>query len=306
MTDRSAPSRDEDPHGSFVGSLISLLRVHHWIKSLFILLPLPFAIAAGISPTLLELLLGVLGFSFVSSAVYIFNDIQDMDGDRSHPVKRKRALASGRVEVAVARRLGILVLVSGLIILGFTGDSAIGFHQPWILAVIYLIGNVLYSIWARSVAWLDVTFLGAFFLLRLLLGCSLVKLQANPKLLVTGFLLAIALALGKRFSELVSGVSSQYRPSLLKYRQGSLYRATLIAVCGCLIGYLWSCQTSPLFLPGRWWWSVIPAGLGLILYLDEVLRRKTCREPVAILLNSIWPRWVIPLWIGAVIWSSSG
>ena len=272
------------------------MRVQHWAKNLFVLLPLPFALSMDQVPDLLVLSLGLFGFSLLSSAVYVFNDIHDRTRDQSHPIKRLRPLAAGLVDIRGAWLVAGGSLILGLGILGFLPGAGVGGPKPWILALLYLAGNGVYTLFARSVAWLDVVFLSGFFVLRLILGCSLVLLPLNGGLLATGFSLAFALALGKRFSELSSGVPSHYRSSLLQYQEDHLRRAMGISVVFCWIGYLWSCYSMPLFVPEKWWWSGIPAGVGLYLLLDEVLVRKSGREPVEILNGARWSRYVISIW----------
>lgn len=296
-------SSNSDPNYDSWRPLLELLRIRHWIKGLFILLPLPFAVASGVDLHPENLILGILGFSLVSSSVYIFNDIQDRHRDQHHPLKCQRPIAAGVIRPMVAFWWGIVVLGIGMTILGLPGILKPYSPEPWLLALIYLGGNGIYTFWARSLAWLDALFLASFFLLRLYLGCTLSQISPSATLLSTGFLLAFSLALGKRYSELISGYDGEYRSSLNQYRQEILVKILILTVACCWGCYLWYCWTSPLISQERWWWSAIVSGFGLYKYMNETIRERSAREPVAMILESIWPRWVIPIWIILVILS---
>lgn len=80
-----------------VKSYIKLIRIKHWIKNLLIVIPAFFGTALIERDVIYQLILGFLVFSFCSSAVYIINDMNDIENDRQHPDKCKRPLASGAV-----------------------------------------------------------------------------------------------------------------------------------------------------------------------------------------------------------------
>ena len=303
LTGVSETGHDSKSRPSIIGTLIGMMRTSHWVKSLFILLPLPFAISSGGNPDPLNLILGIIGFSLLSSGVYIFNDVHDRHRDQMHPSKCHRAVAAGIIAPNLALIWGTAVSLSGLAILSTPGILLPYSPEPWVLGITYLAGNGLYSVWARSLAWLDVLFLGFFFLIRLTLGCSLAQVKASSMLLVTGFLLALTLAFGKRLSELNRGYGPEYRPSLSRYSRPALVGSLAATMVTCWITYLWYCLNSDLFHTDRWWWSAVVVGLGLLFYFRELIYKKTGRDPVEVVLKSIWPRWVIPLWAWIVLLS---
>ena len=303
LTGLSEVQGDSGRNPPLLTTLLGMLRLQHWIKGLFILLPLPFAIAAGGSVDPSNLILGVLGFSLLSSGVYIFNDIQDRRRDRIHPDKRHRAVASGRVSLKLALIWGSLVTLLGLTLLAIPGVLLPYSPEPWLLGLAYLLGNAVYSFWARSVAWVDVLFLASFFLMRLILGCSLALVSASDMLLVTGFLLALTLSLGKRFSELSRGLTPDYRPSLAGYQETSLVWTLGISIMACWFTYLWYCYRSELLSDFMGWAGSGVVGLGLLLFFYEMVYTKSGRDPVEVVLKSTWPRWVVPLWL-LTVWLS--
>lgn len=93
--------------------LLKLFRVHQYIKNLFIFAPLFFALNFD-SKSIFECIFAFFFFSLLASSVYIFNDLQDMQSDRLHPIKKMRPIASGMVSKKQAVLIGfILLLLSG-------------------------------------------------------------------------------------------------------------------------------------------------------------------------------------------------
>src|SRR5262249_12265372 len=90
--------------------LVRLARPYDWAKSVFVLLPVPFALRAGASLSLGTFALGVAAFSLVASGVYVLNDLRDVEADRAHPKKRSRPIASGAVSPGVAVVWGVALL----------------------------------------------------------------------------------------------------------------------------------------------------------------------------------------------------
>src|SRR5512140_3190482 len=83
--------------------LLAAMRPHQWVKNLFVFFPLVFAKELLDTRRALAVLAGFFAYSLLASAVYITNDLLDVDGDREHPRKRLRPIASGRVPQGLAR-----------------------------------------------------------------------------------------------------------------------------------------------------------------------------------------------------------
>lgn len=95
---------------------IRLLRIHHWIKNLF-LFAAPFFGGVIFKEDVLRMLPSTFfSFSFAASSVYIFNDIIDRDRDRLHPLKSKRPIASGTVNYKKAFFIALSLLCLSLYI----------------------------------------------------------------------------------------------------------------------------------------------------------------------------------------------
>ena len=161
--------------------LIRLARPTDWIKNVFVLIPVPFAlVAASKNPSIsvqfemVPFLLGLLGFCLVNSAVYTLNDLFDAEADRLHPKKRLRPIAARIVSTrAAAVQIGVRFTL-GLALCAATGQWA-----AVSLAVVYSGVNVAYSLGAKHVALLDVFLLSSGFVIRVLLGCVLVDAEPS-------------------------------------------------------------------------------------------------------------------------------
>src|SRR4051812_16345207 len=72
------------------------MRVHQYVKNSLVLLPVitshQFTYKA-----ILSALVAFAAFSLCASAVYVFNDLLDIDSDRQHPSKKHRPIASGAI-----------------------------------------------------------------------------------------------------------------------------------------------------------------------------------------------------------------
>lgn len=94
---------------------LKLLRVKHWIKNLIILFPLVFNAELLKLDLLEQSVLGIVMFSILSSAIYIFNDIRDVESDKRHPLKSNRPIASGSISLKQAWCIcgGLMILLLG-------------------------------------------------------------------------------------------------------------------------------------------------------------------------------------------------
>jgi 4-hydroxybenzoate polyprenyltransferase len=202
--------------------LVRALRPEQWSKNALVAAAYIFALGDR-TQTLpasapLHTLIAFLCFCFVSSAVYLFNDLQDIERDRLHPRKRFRPLAAGEI-TAVQTRLTALLLIA--IALPLAGMVA-----PSLLAVLagYLFLQVAYTLRLKHIPYLDVTALSAGFVLRTLAGAVAIPVPASPWILLCTFSLALYLALCKRRHEknAMKTYDGPTRPSLNNVSETSL------------------------------------------------------------------------------------
>ena len=178
-------------------ALLQTMRPKQWIKNVFIFGALVFDNKLFDPAYFLRTLAAFVMFCLVSSTVYIINDLGDIKKDRLHPIKRNRPLASGRLKppVAVGGVVGILVV---LLPLAFALDLSFG-----IIALVYLVNNLLYTFWLKDVVIIDVLSIAAGFVLRVGAGVAVIPTERfSPWIYVCMTLLALFLGFGKRRHEL--------------------------------------------------------------------------------------------------------
>lgn len=227
--------------------LVRLARPRDWAKSVFILLPVPFALRAGqghLDPLLFAT--GVLGFCLASSGVYAFNDVRDAAADRLHPTKRKRPVASGAVPERVALAWGAGLVLAGLALSAVTGRMA-----ELALVVVYLVLNAFYTLGAKNVPLVDVFLLASGFLIRVLVGCALIGAPPSSWLLLCTVWIALFLAFGKRRADLTRGTGAEDRPRRLGYTTGFLDHAMGIAAGIAMLAYSLYGHETGAFVAGR-------------------------------------------------------
>jgi 4-hydroxybenzoate polyprenyltransferase len=215
-----------------LADLVRLARPRHWAKNAFVLLPVPFGLAAGGQLQIASFAMGLLGFSLANSAAYAFNDAQDAEQDRAHPEKRRRPVAAGRIRPGVARAWSVLLLAAAFALVGLTGNTT-----ALVILVVYVLLNAVYSLIGKDVALLDVFILSTGFVLRVLLGCALIDVAPSNWLLLCSSALALFLSLAKRRADLARGLGSEHRPSLAGYSVAFLDQAIGISAAMTLIAY---------------------------------------------------------------------
>jgi 4-hydroxybenzoate polyprenyltransferase len=179
-------------------ALIKTMRPRQWTKNGFIFFGLIFDKQLFLPEPFFRTVLGFSLFCLISSAVYLFNDITDVEADRNHPVKKFRPIASGKLPVSVAGSVALLI-TAVTIPLGYILSP--GFA---LILATYLIINLLYSRWLKHMAILDVLILSSGFVLRVAAGITLIAPveRFSPWLYVITVLFSLYIALGKRRAEL--------------------------------------------------------------------------------------------------------
>jgi len=195
-----------------IRDLIGVVRVHQWVKNLFIFLPAFFGQELD-KDSALPLMLAFVSFSLAASAVYTFNDIIDASSDRLHKAKKNRPIASGAItNLSAFLLVGCLVLAS--LIMAYCIHTLF-----FTVCVLYLFQNVLYSIWLKNLVLVDVTIVSFGFLIRLFAGGVIVDVPVSNWMYIMTFLLAMLLALGKRRDDLLilEDEGQMVRPAIRGY-----------------------------------------------------------------------------------------
>jgi len=174
------------------------MRPKQWHKNIFIWAALIFDVKLFQAQPFLRTLLAFGLFCLISSAVYIVNDLVDVEKDRQHPSKRNRPLASGalRPGVAIVAAVTLVVICLPVALWLDRGLAAILYG--------YFLLMVAYSFWLKNIVIVDVLTIAAGFVLRVAAGVVVIEAQRfSPWIYVCMVLLALFLALGKRRQEIV-------------------------------------------------------------------------------------------------------
>lgn len=219
--------------------LLRLIRPKHWVKNLFVLAPLIFSGTFTRPMVTLLAVFGTLLFCVAASIVYIINDLSDVRRDMLHPVKRiTRPIASGAVSVTEARV--VLVVLSLLLVVGT-------FVSIPLVAVLigYILLNLLYSVWLKSIPVVDIFCVAAGFVLRVYAGARVIDVPLSSWMMVTTLSIALYLAAIKRRDEL-DAQGDGARAVLGQYSIALLDRFALMSsVCSMVFYSLFVVTTRP-------------------------------------------------------------
>ena len=221
--------------------VILSMRPRQWTKNLIIFLPLPFTInqywRLSEVPTAIRMTLESLAafavFCLLSGAVYLINDLADMEKDRQHPFKRHRPLASGRLG-----RVPAMVAVSLLLVVSLSG----AFLLNWVFGIValaYFAIMLSYSYQLKHVVLVDVLTIAVGFVLRAVAGAVAIEVPISPWLYVCTILGAVFLGLGKRRHELLllEGDAGRHRQILEEYSAQLLEQMIVLAGAATLMAY---------------------------------------------------------------------
>lgn len=275
-------------------AIFKLLRPHQWIKNAIVVAPLFFTPSAVNLKSVSAILVAVLAFCCISSAIYIVNDYLDREADRQHPKKRLRPLAAGTVSSTQALVLFIaLLVVAGL--LGTTLPLAFG-----MIALAYLANSITYSFVVKQVAILDVMSISIGFILRLFGGAMVIDVVPSSWMVVVVGLLALFLALAKRRDDLEIGLDSGHRASLKGYTKEYLDTVITVILGALLIAYL-------MFTTGEyavrkfeteWLYLTTPFVIaGVLRYLQITIIEKRSGSPTRIALQDRFLQGMVAGWI---------
>ena len=215
-------------------ALIRTMRPHQWAKNVFIFAALVFDEQLTQRDPLLRTVAGFVLLCLISSAVYILNDIADVEADRQHPTKRMRPIAAGQLSIPVA-----LVFALALAAFSLAASFALepGFGR---IVTLYFVLNLLYSFWLKHTPIIDVMIIAAGFVLRVAAGVALIEVaRFSPWLYVCTTLLALIIGFGKRRAEIVllAEGANAHRKVLGGYTIGFLDQLIVIVSASTIMAY---------------------------------------------------------------------
>ena len=265
-----------------LAGLIKTMRPRQWVKNIFVFAPLVFDVKLFNLRYLAQTVAGFVLLCLISGAVYIINDLVDIEKDRQHPKKRKRPLASGQVGASAVTIAAILIplvaLPAGFLLAPGFGAILTG----------YLLLQIAYSFWLKNVVIIDVMVIAAGFLLRVAAGVPLVDAERfSPWLYVCMTLLALLIGFGKRRQELVllKENANAHRASLQEYNLSLLDHIISIVTASTLVAYAFYTFSAPNLPSNYTMMLTIPFvlyGIFRLLYLIHVKEMGGAPEEIAL------------------------
>jgi 4-hydroxybenzoate polyprenyltransferase len=239
-------------------ALLRALRPLHWTKNVLLFAPVVLAHRTGDASAVIAAALAFVAFSLTASAMYLINDLRDVEFDRAHPGKKSRMIAAGALSPLVAMIAAAVLLLAGVAIAFRVSGELLGYLAA------YAVLSLVYSLWLKRRVFLDVLALSALWTVRVLAGGVAARVEVSDWLLALSVFLFVGLALLKRYADLGfanaapgRGYVPADRDLLRSMGVTSGYMAVLV-----LALYLTSPQVTRLYESPRLLWLVCP----LLLY----------------------------------------
>jgi 4-hydroxybenzoate polyprenyltransferase len=280
-----------------IRDIIYSLRPKQWLKNFFIFAAIVFDRQLTNSNSFTSTLLGFFIFCGLSSSVYLFNDLFDIEADRNHPTKKNRPIASGHLSKSLALIIG-LILSTGALFCAFW----LSFNF-FLICCFYLTINLVYSKWLKHIPIIDVLVIASGFVLRVGAGVTLILVERfSPWLYVVTTLFALFIGFGKRRAELslLAESANQHRTVFEGYTLDYLDQLITIVSCATIIGYSLYTFSAP-NLPDNhtMMLTILFVLYGIFRYLYLIKVKKSGGAPEELLLNDR------PLQITILLWGIS-
>ena len=284
-----------------MNSIFTIMRPKQYIKNIFVLLPLFFAGKITDTPLLEDALVAFVAFSLSASAVYIFNDYNDIKEDRKHPKKRFRPLASGLISKNSALSLMVILLI-----VSFTLIKSVSINALAILSI-YVILNIAYSLKLKRIALLDVTIIAIGFVLRLFVGSFAYEIPLKIWIVIMTFLLALFLALAKRRDDvqIFKKSGNKMRKSVDGYNLQLIDGAMMVMSAVVIVAYLLYTTSQEIidkFQNENLYITTLFVIFGLMRYLQITLVEKNSGSPTDTIFKDKIMQINLILWVLSFIW----
>ena len=277
--------------------LFRSLRPAQWTKNFFVFAGIVFSLKFFEIALLFKVIYAFIIFCFLSSSIYLINDVRDIESDRKHPTKRFRPIAAGKLSPSLA-------VIIAAILASLSLTAAFYLNLPFaFVALSYFLLMLLYTFLLREVVILDTFAIAAGFVLRAVAGVAVIAVALSPWLVICTILLSLFIALGKRRHELIAlekavehrKILDEYNPQLLDQMISAVAGSTVIAYA---LYTLWP-ETVAKFRTHNLVYSVPFVLYGIFRYLYLIYRKEKGGKPEEILLTDI------PLMIDLILWLGS-
>lgn len=283
-----------------MNNILKLIRPHQWLKNAFVLMPMFFGGSLLDPEDIRASLLTFLAYSFVASSVYCFNDINDVEADRRHPVKCKRPLASGAVSMGTAWMLMALMFVLAALMTALLGDRGHILKVGGVLLFYYIL-NICYCAKLKQYAIVDVCIVAFGFVLRVLAGGFATDITLSKWLVLMTFLLTLFLSFAKRRDDVLrmNETGEPPRKNTIRYNLTFINQAITITASVtlvCYIMYTVSPEVVARLGSDLLYLTSVFVLLGLLRYIQITVVDKKSGDPTKIMLRDRFTQLVVMLW----------
>jgi len=281
-------------NGNFA-TVAAVLRPGQWVKNAFVVAPLLFSHLFTDTAMILRTLVAVGSFCAISSAIYVLNDLCDRREDRQHPIKKQRPIASGQLGAKAALVLAVVPAVIGLVAGWWLGGHFL------LIAVLYVVVNVAYSLGIKHLAILDVMMIAAGFVLRIFAGAEAIAVKPSHWLVLCTIMISLFLGFTKRRAELVAmgPQKGETRKVLADYSVAFLDQVISLVTGTTIVCYaLYSVdgRTVAMFGSQAMLLTVPSVMYGMFRYLYVIYHLKAGQDPTKVITRDI------PTVINLVLW----
>lgn len=260
-------------------SVLHLLRPRQWVKNVFVFAAAFFGGVIADAQNRLPLVVAFVAFCAASSAIYCLNDVLDFRSDAANPARRHRPVAAGQVSRALALCVGLLLALAGIALCAVWLPA----DALYILAG-YLALNVLYCLWLKNVAVVDVMTIALGFELRLMMGGVAASVPLSAWIVIMVFLLTLFMALAKRRDELAAA-GEKARKSVRGYSREYVDLVLTMLAAVMIVAYiLYTLQPAVIaqFGTDKLYVSAVFVLAGMLRYLQLAVVKQSSGSPTAI------------------------
>lgn len=295
--------------------LFKAARPRQWIKNFALFAGLVFSGQLDNAASFTLITKAFFVFSGLTAATYYINDVFDIDRDKQHPFKNRRPIASGIVPAPLAVTIA-LVLIVILLPISYKLSPPL-FYASFV----YLILQLFYSAYFKSVILLDVIFIATGFVLRVYAGIWAIDAHLSVWFLLSVISFALFLAIGKRRSELtlIQYGAEKHRETLLHYPGNLLDILTSMFANSAWLTYaLFAFQQPPILvrtpliklfnhtaLPlaqAKYLMITVPIVIyGVMRYLYDIYEKREGESPEKVLLTDTPLLAAVTSWLMLVI-----
>ena len=279
--------------------IIKVARPTHWIKNIFVFLPVFFGGALLNTTEVVAAALTFMSFSLAASAIYCLNDIIDVDADRAHPVKCKRPIASGAITIPQAYGMMTVSLLISIVLMFLLPEG----HAKSILVIIaYFVINVAYCLRLKEYAIIDVCIIASGFVLRILAGGYATGVHLSKWIVLMTFLLTLFLAFAKRRDDVLRMNTKGRAPRKNTSRYNLTFINQAITITGsvmvvCYVMYTVSPEIIAQFATDKLYLTSILVILAILRYLQISVVDEKSGDPVKVALSDRATQLILLAWM---------